>query len=344
MLILDEILNFLHFHPESSRAQITESLSTPPSSASMKRLLSGLLKDNLVSVSGKGRASKYSITPKAHILRTYDVEEYFKKEIDERVAQTSFNFDLLEKLLPEIELFDAEELERLNSLQKTFARNISKISKDSYNAEMERLGIDLSWKSSQIEGNTYSLLETERLLKEKEEAKGKTKEEAIMLLNHKEALRFLLDNPDYLQSLTVGRIEDVHSILVKDLNVERNIRKSRVGITGTNYKPLDNDFQIRDAMNEACNVINARKNVFEKSLLAILLLSYIQPFADGNKRTSRIVGNAILIANKHCPMSFRTADSLKYKEAVLLFYEQNNLSAFKKIFIQQYDFAVHTYF
>ena len=69
-----------------------------------------------------------------------------------------------------------------------------------------------------------------------------------------------------------------------------------------------------------------------------------QPFADGNKRTSRIVGNAVLIAEKCCPLSFRSVDSLKYKEAVLVFYEQNNISAFKKIFIDQYDFAVNTYF
>lgn len=132
--------------------------------------------------------------------------------------------------------------------------------------------------------------------------------------------------------------------MIKDLNVERNIRRSRVGITGTNYRPLDNDFQITEAMNLACNLINTRKNVFEKALLSILLLSYIQPFADGNKRTSRIVSNALLIANKYCPLSFRSVDSLKYKEAVLIFYEQNNLSAFKKIFIEQYDFAVSTYF
>ncbi|MBO5254591.1 MAG: Fic family protein [Opitutales bacterium] len=310
----------------------------------MKRILANAINKNLISAKGNGRACKYSITPKAHLLRTYDVEEYFKKEIDERVVQTSFNFDLLENLLPTTELFSEKELSYLNNLQEKFLSNVANISADVYNSEMERLGIDLSWKSSQIEGNTYSLLETERLLREKKEAKGKTKEEAIMLLNHKEALHFLIDNPDYLQSLSVRRIEDIHSILVKDLNVERNIRRSRVGITGTNYKPLDNEFQIAEAMELSCNLINNRQNVFEKALLAILLLSYIQPFADGNKRTSRIVSNALLIANKYCPLSFRSVDSLKYKEAVLIFYEQNNLSAFKKIFIEQYDFAVSTYF
>ncbi len=344
MSILDEILGFLHYNPDSTRSEIAENLANPPSPSSMKRLLSDAVENGMIAIDGRGRASRYSITPKAHLLRTYDVDEYFKKEIDERTVQTSFNFDLLENLLPKVELFSGDEMRRLDALQRKFTENISKISADSYNAEMERLGIDLSWKSSQIEGNTYSLLETERLLRERKQADGKNREEAIMLLNHKEALRFLLENPDYLQSLSVSRIEDVHSILVRDLNVERNIRRSRVGITGTNYRPLDNDFQIRKAMELACNLINGRKNVFERSMLSVLLLSYIQPFADGNKRTSRIVGNAVLIAEKCCPLSFRSVDSLKYKEAVLVFYEQNNISAFKKIFIDQYDFAVNTYF
>ena len=75
-----------------------------------------------------------------------------------------------------------------------------------------------------------------------------------------------------------------------------------------------------------------------------MLLFYISPFVDGNKRTARIVSNAILLAHRHCPISFRTVNSLEYKKAMLLFYEQNNLSNFKKIFIEQYDFAVGSYF
>lgn len=111
-----------------------------------------------------------------------------------------------------------------------------------FKKELERLAIDLSWKSSQIEGNTYSLLETERLLKEKETAVEKTKEEAIMLLNHKEAIDFIVENPDYLISLSISKIEDIHSLLTKELGVDRHIRKRRVGISGTNYRPLDNEF------------------------------------------------------------------------------------------------------
>ena len=169
-------------------------------------------------------------------------------------------------------------------------------------------------------------------------------EEAIMLLNHKDALDFVLNVPDYLKEISVHRIEDIHSLLTKDLGVERNIRCRRVGITGTNYRPLDNEFQIREALEDSCKLINGKDNIFEKSLLALVLLSYIQAFSDGNKRTARITSNAILIANGYCPISFRTVDSIDYKKAMLIFYEQNNIAAFKKIFIEQFEFAVKTYF
>ncbi len=206
------------------------------------------------------------------------------------------------------------------------------------------MAIDLSWKSSQIEGNTYSLLETERLLKDKETASGKTKEEAIMLLNHKEAIDFIVDHPDYLIPLSVSKIEDIHSILIKDLGIEKNLRRKRVGISGTNYRPLDNEFQIIEALHKTCEIVNKKESVFEKAMLTLLLISYIQPFMDGNKRTARIVSNAILMNYKHCPISFRTVDSIDYKKAMLLFYEQNNISRFKEIFINQFEFAVNTYF
>lgn len=209
---------------------------------------------------------------------------------------------------------------------------------------MERLAIDLSWKSSQIEGNTYSLLGTERLLKDKQTAAGKTKEEAIMLLNHKDAIDFIIENNDFIHPIDTKKIEHIHSILIKGLEVSKNIRKRRVGIIGTNYKPLDNEFQIKEAIYSMCNLINTKDNIFEKALLALTLISYIQPFMDGNNRTARIVSNAILIQNKYCPISFRTVDSIDYKKAMLIFYEQNNIFHFKNIFIEQFEFAVNNYF
>jgi Fic family protein len=93
-----------------------------------------------------------------------------------------------------------------------------------------------------------------------------------------------------------------------------------------------------------CDLVNLKENIFEKALLTLVLISYIQPFVDGNKRTARIVSNAVLINHNHCPISFRTVDSVEYKKAMLLFYEQNNITAFKETFINQFKFAVKTYF
>ena len=153
-------------------------------------------------------------------------------------------------------------------------------------------------------------------------------------------------NRQYLQSLfdvlpEQWRIDD---LVIKGLNVEKNIRKRGVGVTGTPYKPLDNQFQIKESIERMCNVINAKKNGFEKALLAVVLISYIQPFEDGNKRTGRMIGNALLINHKACPLSYRSVDSIDYKKAVLLFYEQNNLSLFKQLFIEQNELGVKNYF
>ena len=344
MDISREILQFLHYHPLSSRDEIARGTAFEGSDATMKRLLAAAVAKGDVVVEGKARATRYKLSDQAYLLMPLNLDTYFAQDVDEREVQTSFNFDLIRQQLPAVHLFTDDEMEHLNALQAEFRQHVSEMTENEYRKEMERLGIDLSWKSSQIEGNTYSLLETERLLRESKTADGKTKEEAVMLLNHKDALRFVLDNPDYLQQLTVSHIEDIHQLLTKELSVDRGIRHRRVGITGTNYHPLDNEFQIREAMHDTCDLINSKENVFEKALLTLVLLSYIQAFSDGNKRTARITSNAILIANGYCPLSFRSVDSIDYKKAMIIFYEQNNLYAFKQIFIDQFDFAVREYF
>ena len=338
------ILQYLHYHPNVSRQEIAEGIAFSESDATLKRLISKEVEAGNILVEGKARATRYRLSAQAHLTMPLDIDTYFLKEADERLVQTSFNFELITDQLPKVKIFSKEEIQRLDAAQSIFQEHLAEISESQYRKEMERLGIDLSWKSSQIEGNTYSLLETERLLRESKTADGKTKEEAVMLLNHKDALRYILDNQDFMKHVSVRDIEDVHSILTKELSVDKGLRRRRVGITGTNYHPLDNEFQIREAMQASCDAINARENVFEKALLALLLFSYIQPFMDGNKRTARLTSNAILIAFGYCPLSFRTVDSIDYKKAMLMFYEQNNLHAFKQIFISQYEFATGEYF
>ena len=348
MTTLDErskqILDFIRANPGLSSSEIHKEVQFDVKLVTTKRILAKLFAENLLSRQGSGRGTKYVISPAYYLRIPIDAEEYFAEDVDQRVINERFNLSLISEVLPELQLFSSQEIEHLNSLQNSYKRNISELPQSIYAQELERLAIDLSWKSSQIEGNTYSLLETEQLLKEQKEADGKRKEEATMLLNHKVALDYIIEEPDYITPLTHTKIAAIHSLLIKDLGVDTNIRTRLVGITGTNYKPLDSEFQIREALVEMCDLVNSRDLVFEKALLLLLLISYIQPFNDGNKRTARIVSNAILISNQYCPLSFRTVDSIDYKKAILLFYEQNNIEAFKKIFISQYQFAVRTYF
>ncbi len=339
-----QIIDFIRNNAGSSSKDIFENSAISVSYATLKRTLTKLISDRYIISEGQGKGTKYFLSPSFELIQPIDIDKYYENEIDERQIKETFNFELVNEILNKNSVFTENELDKLNMFQKEYETNIKGLKPADYQKELERLAIDLSWKSSQIEGNTYSLLETERLLKEKQTASGKTKEEAVMLLNHKDALDFIIENKDYLNPLTVPKIEDIHNILTKELGVERNLRKRRVGISGTNYKPLDNEFQILEALKGACHVINNKKSIFEKALLALVLISYIQPFMDGNKRTARIVSNAILINYGYCPISFRTVNSIAYKKAMLLFYEQNNISNFKDIFIDQFEFAVRTYF
>lgn len=341
---MSAILDYVRGHPRCSSKAIHEGLDTGISYATLKRRLAELLNAGSLSTSGQGRGRTFHIGPESMLLFPIDVEQYFKAEIDDREIKTRYDLSLIQDVLWDVELFTAVEVSTLCELHRTFTKKLTSLSKLELAKEMERLAIDLSWKSAQIEGNTYTLLETERLWKDKLTATGRTRDEASMLLNHKDALELLFREPEYLHPLSVAGIEDLHGLLVKDLEVGRNIRRRSVGISGTNYIPLDNEHQIREQLQLMCELVNVRSSAYERALLALVLISYIQPFEDGNKRTARIVCNAMLLGSKHCPISFRTTDPLVYKKGMLLFYEQNNISAMKRIFIEQVEFAIGTYF
>lgn len=340
----EKILPFVDKNPGLSSTNIHNAIGFDVELLTTKRDLSNLIAQNLLFVEGKGRATKYYVTPAYKLHYPIDTNNYFKDEVGDRRINNRFNLDLIDKTLTKVHIFSKQELAHLSQLQDKYNANISQLPVSIYQQELERLGIDLSWKSSQIEGNTYSLLETELLLKEQIQAKGKKQAEASMLLNHKITLDYIIEHPTYFKNISLKKIEELHSLLIVDLGIEKNIRKRLIGITGTNYTPLDNEYHIKEAIDKTCILVNKKENIFEKSLLILMLLSYIQAFTDGNKRTARMSSNAILMANNYCPISFRSVDSLDYKKAMLVFYEQNNLSAFKKIYIEQYEFAVNHYF
>jgi Fic family protein len=340
----DAILVFIEANKTASIGQIFEHIQKSLGEVTritISRDLEKLLRSNLIERQGAGRAVSYRLSTQYSILKKIDAEKYFSQDLDQREIREKFNFDIFSQLK---NIFTDAEKDKLIELNETYRKKIKDISSDALRKEIERLNIDFSWKSSKIEGNTYSLLETEQLIKNQREADGHSKEEATMILDHKKALEYIGSNKKEFQSVSVPKIENIHSLLVDDLNVTKNLRKTLVGITGTNYKPLDNEFQIKEALEETCKLVNGTKDIFEKAIILMLLIAYIQPFVDGNKRTSRLSGNAILQSFDSCPLSYRSMDEIEYKKAILLFYEKNNISYFKELFLKQFEFAVENYF
>ncbi len=308
----------------------------------ISRDLEKMLQLKLIERLGESRrTSLYRLSSQYSILKKIDVKKYFSVDVDQRKIREKFNFEIFKQLK---DIFTEDEKNKLSELNEIYRHKIEKATPDALRKEIERLNIDFSWKSSKIEGNTYSLLETEALIKNHQEAAGHTKEEAIMILNHKKALDYIAANKNEFKNISVRQIESIHSLIVDNLNVTKNLRKTLVGITGTNYKPLDNEFQIREALEKTCKLVNETKDAFEKAVVLMLLIAYVQPFVDGNKRTSRLSGNAILQSFDSCPLSYRSMDEVEYKKAILLFYEQNNISYFKELFLKQFEFAVENYF
>ncbi len=340
----EDILEFIRMKGNAPVSEIFSELHKnieKLSQITVNRDLKKLIDLNFLVSTGAGRSLTYKISQKYALLHRVDIGQYFEKDIDERPIRERFNFQIFSELES---LFSSQEKAFLAELKRIHQLAVKKLSSEIVKKEFERLTIDLSWKSSKIEGNTYSLLETEELIREQKESQGHTKEEATMILNHKKTLDYIRSNAKDFKVLSIKKLEEIHSLLVEGLGVSRNVRKTLVGITGTRFRPLDNEYQIREALEKTCALVNRQNDPFEKACAAMLLIAYIQPFVDGNKRTSRLIGNAILLAHHCCPLSYRSIDTLEYKKAILLFYEQNNIFHFKKLFLGQCEFAVKNYF
>ncbi len=314
---------------------------TDVSLVTVKRELAEMKASNLLESTGAGRSVEYLITSLGRLVANIDAKKYCSIEPDKRHSQTKYNFDLFEAV--KIDLFTKEENQLMDSFTKKYLERTRNLPEAIKEKELERFIIELSWKSSKIEGNTYTLLDTEKLILEGKEAVGHDKKEKVMILNHKEAFKFILENINRFKEFTRVNIEEIHKILIKDLNVNKGLRAKPVGVTGSTYKPLDNIHQIAEAVDSLAKAIARISNPYLKALLAIVGISYIQPFEDGNKRTARLIGNAILLAHNCAPLSYRNTDEDGYREAVLVFYELNSLVPFKKIFIDQYVFSAENY-
>ena len=314
----------------------------PVSKITLIRDLNILLKNKFIKSQGRARATKYLSKIENPLLRQFNLESYFINDSDSRKnVKKTFDFKIVNYLSG---LFSQQEIEELKKISHSFKKETDKLNQDILKRELERFVIELSWKSSKIEGNTYSLLETETLIKEQKTAVGKSKEEAVMILNHKIVFEEILKNKNDFKILSISKVNQLLNLLIKDLNVTTGIRRQAVGITGTTYQPLDNEHQLKEVFEKTIQVINDTINVFDKSFIAHFMIPYIQPYSNGNKRTARMLTNAIFLAYDLFPLSYRSINEDNFKKALILFYEQGSVFEIKKIFIEQLKFANKTYF
>lgn len=339
-----KILKILLEHKEVSSSDIHQRLfeiGEEFSLVTIKRAISDMAARGLLIVTGAGRSSAYTISVAGRVFLDTDATLYGTVDPDRRPGLRGYNFDLFPNM-PSV-LFEKEEYEVLREATQVYKKRTENVSPTIQKRELERLVIELSWKSSRIEGNTYTLLDTEKLILENKEAAGHSHDEAQMILNHKDAFYFIREHAKSFAVVTRAYIEQLHAIIVKDLGVNTGLRKHVVGIIGSTYLPLDNQHQITEGLDALIAAIHRADSPYEKAMLALLGISYLQPFEDGNKRTARLLGNAILFAHGLAPLSYRSVDEGEYRDATLVFYEINSVIPFKKIFVNQYDFAAKNY-
>lgn len=338
-----EILRLLQNEDGLSSTEICQRLPQEIAVAKVTiiRDMSHLVDLGLARSEGKARSIVYHLHEKNPMLAFIDMGEYFEHEMSERHSLKQFQESTLKRLHY---LFSPEEQAVWKKSSVEFKKRVSLINPTIYRRELERFIIEFSWKSSQIEGNTYDLLETETLIKQHIEARGRTEKEAIMILNHKDAFDTILKQKKSFQNLSYSMVMQLHNVLVKGLAISTGIRTQPVRITGTVYTPPQGKERLSDLLRQTIIFINQSPFPPEKAFIAASMIAYLQPFADGNKRTARMLANALLLAYDYFPLSYRTVDPNEYTKAMILFYEQNNLYHLKRIYMEQLNFAKGNYF
>ena len=325
----------------------------------IRRALNSLEEQDLIVPAGAGRSRVYVLKKAAATVESVDNEpykgieistesqsllQYISKDINER-EPIGYNQDFLRSYKPNKTYYlTAQQRGHLNKVGQieavvrpagTYAKNI-----------LNRLLIDLSWNSSRLEGNTYSLLETKRLIELGETANGKDLAEAQMILNHKAAIEYIVESAEE-NRITSQEICSVHALLSDNLlgdpSASGRLRTIIVGIAGTTYIPLENPHLIRECLDLFIEKVNEINDPFEQSLFSIVHLSYLQAFEDVNKRTGRLVANIPLIRKNLKPLSFTDVKQTAYVTALLGVYERNDISLVRDLYVWAYTRSSQKY-
>jgi len=336
-LILDE----LRLRGSLSTKDLLESLAKSGhkvSEDSLGRDLNQLKALGFQESSGQGPARKHSLSDKGWLLSTMD-KTAFDSYLNSPRPPIPYDRQVLARLFS-VPLFDTAETSQLAKMQQAFTSFTKGVDKQTCARWYQKWLIEFAWKSSAIEGNTYSALETETLLIDHIEAAGKSHAEAQMIINHQTAMRFAKDNPQIFIEPALGTIEHTHRLLVEGLGVTSGLRKHQVGISGSTYTPISSQERIKTELDWLIGQAATMRDPWAKSLSHLIALSYLQAFADGNKRTARVVANGILGAHNLPPLVLSAVDPTTYRRACLAFYELGSLDQIKQVALTSWQQTV----
>ncbi|MBO6551178.1 MAG: Fic family protein [Rhizobiales bacterium] len=326
----------------------------------LNRRLDGLVQQGLIEKVGKARATLYIAVVENIQVVQKDKEEPKQQQQTELFAPLSkggsevlkivsgplanrkpvpYNRDFLENYEPNKSSFlTAVEKRKLHDMGRT---GDAEHEAGTYALQiLNRLLIDLSWNSSRLEGNTYSLLETQRLIELGQSVEDKAPRDAQMLLNHKAAIEFLVQSA---RDVGFNRmtILNLHALLAENLlpdpGAEGRIRQEAVGISGTVYMPPEVPQIIEECFDKILKKASAITDPFEQAFFVMVQLPYLQPFIDVNKRVSRLAMNIPLIRNNLAPMSFIGMPDQTYTQGLLGVYELNRIDLIKDVFLWAYE-------
>ena len=332
------ILEYLAAHPDAGRDAIRRHVMPRVSEATVWRALKRLVEAGAVEVSGKGRATGYSLAGAVRV-RAHTQVPYNRRR------PASYEKGFVDRYIPGKTFYLADvERQRLRGAGTptsmplpagTYARKI-----------LERLLVDLSWASSRMEGNTYDILQTERLIRFGQEASGKDRKEAVMILNHKEAIQYVVE---HLDEITISRADlcNIHALLADGLLADPamagRLRRMPVGITHSSYRPLADPIEIEEEFRILVHKAAAIPDPFEQSFFLLVHIPYLQAFDDVNKRTARVAANIPLLKGDLAPMSFLTMDDRAYVDGLIGVYELNDVALLREAYIDAYVTSVENY-
>lgn len=313
---------------------------------SVRRWLNLLVQDGAVKKIGQKRGTKYIAVGRSEETNneasscfssaSLEAIKAVKRPLFER-KPVAYAQDWFENYQPNSTYFLRKELRK--QLLASGQRASDQAPAGTYAHQIfNRLIIDLSYNSSRLEGNTYSLLDTERLLLHGDSAEGKLDEEKAMILNHKEAIRYLVDNAPRIE-FSRNVICTLHYLLSDGLvnpSEAGKVRKHGVRIGGSTYIPFEDPKKLEQQLEKIAHKVARIKDPYEQSIFLLVHLSYLQAFADVNKRTARLSANISLIKSNLVPLAFSDVRIDDYISAMIAIYELQDVRPLVDLYVYSY--------